>query len=556
MLGLACASGYIELVTVLLAINANIEDKGHKNETTPLMEACANGHKPIVQLLLKHGANLNAQSSCGNTPLHYAVQHNFIEIVELLLKDTSSSLKMETANENGHTPLMEAASAGFIECARLLLENGADVNTRSNEFKETALTLASYKGHVDMVKLLIERGADLEHRTDEMHTALMETCMDGHVEVARLLIEHGANVNMPPDSFESPLTLAACGGHVELANLLIDHRADLEERNDEGYTPLMEAAREGHEEMVALLLFHDADINAITEETQETALTLACCGGCYEVAKFLLEAGADPNLGAASTPLMEAAQEGHLELVQLLIKAGAEVNKFTTTIVNNNNNNSSSSSSANQASTTSCESALSLACENGHTNVVDCLIKAGAELDRADPEKGFTPLMKAARSGQLCTVQYLLNNCNSSSGLPIIDVNRTAPANEHTALSLASQNGHYQVVELLLHYGANPLHSLKDNSNCLIEAAKFGHAKIVELLIDWNYSLNLSSTSENGNFMSGDLGSCCDEEVCSHEIPFDMPVEGEESEETRVPPLDNGSAGADLGNYIEIFCLI
>ncbi len=243
---------------------------------------------------------------------------------------------MELANENGHTPLMESASHGFVECAKLLIDAGAGVNTHSNEFKETALTLASYKGHANMVRFLLEHHADPEHKTDEMHTALMEACMDGHVEVARILIEHGSSVNIPQDSFESPLTLAACGGHVELANLLIDHHADLEERNDEGYTPLMEAAREGHEEMVALLLFHDADINAITEETQETALTLACCGGCYEVAKFLLEAGADPNLGQASTPLMEAAQEGHLELVQLLIKAGAQVNKFTSTFTPSN----------------------------------------------------------------------------------------------------------------------------------------------------------------------------------------------------------------------------
>ena len=37
-------------------------------------------------------------------------------------------------------------------------------------------------------------GADQEHKTDEMHTALMEACMDGHVEVARLLLDHGAQV--------------------------------------------------------------------------------------------------------------------------------------------------------------------------------------------------------------------------------------------------------------------------------------------------------------------------------------------------------------------------
>ena len=38
-------------------------------------------------------------------------------------------------------------------------------------------------------------GADQEHKTDEMHTALMEACMDGHVEVARLLLDHGAQVS-------------------------------------------------------------------------------------------------------------------------------------------------------------------------------------------------------------------------------------------------------------------------------------------------------------------------------------------------------------------------
>jgi ankyrin repeat domain-containing protein 17 len=53
---------------------------------------------------------------------------------------------VEQHNENGHTPLMEAASAGHVGVAAILLNNGAGINTHSNEFKESALTLACYKG--------------------------------------------------------------------------------------------------------------------------------------------------------------------------------------------------------------------------------------------------------------------------------------------------------------------------------------------------------------------------------------------------------------------------
>ncbi|EPY89860.1 multiple ankyrin repeats, single KH-domain protein [Camelus ferus] len=457
LLCLACSAGYYELAQVLLAMHANVEDRGNKGDITPLMAASSGGYLDIVKLLLLHDADVNSQSATGNTALTYACAGGFVDIVKVLLNEGAN---IEDHNENGHTPLMEAASAGHVEVARVLLDHGAGINTHSNEFKESALTLACYKGHLDMVRFLLDAGADQEHKTDEMHTALMEACMDGHVEVARLLLDSGAQVNMPADSFESPLTLAACGGHVELAALLIERGANLEEVNDEGYTPLMEAAREGHEEMVALLLAQGANINAQTEETQETALTLGCCGGFSEVADFLIKAGADIELGC-STPLMEASQEGHLELVKYLLAAGANVH----------------------ATTATGDTALTYACENGHTDVADVLLQAGADLDKQEDMKTILEGIDPAKH----QVRVAFDAC--------ANVNRATANNDHTVVSLACAGGHLAVVELLLAHGADPTHRLKDGSTMLIEAAKGGHTNVVSYLLDYpNNVLSVPTT--------------------------------------------------------------
>ena len=124
-------------------MNAKVDDRGSKGDCTPLMEASSGGFLDIVQLLLDHGAEVNAQSQAGNTALIYACCGGYEDVVKLLL---DYGALIEAHNENGHTPLMEAASGGHVNVAKLLLERGACINSHSNEFKESALTLACYKG--------------------------------------------------------------------------------------------------------------------------------------------------------------------------------------------------------------------------------------------------------------------------------------------------------------------------------------------------------------------------------------------------------------------------
>ena len=104
------------------------------------------------------------------------------------------------------------------------------------------------------------------------------------------------------------------------------------------------------------------------------------------------------------------------------------------------------------AQTSTGDTALTYACENGHTEVADLLLKYGAELEH-ESEGGRTPLMKAARAGHLSTVSFLLKRG--------AEVNRATANNDHTPLSLACAGGHQGVVEVLLQHGADPFHKLK-----------------------------------------------------------------------------------------------
>jgi len=121
---------------------------------TPLLRAASEGHLEVVQLLIDNGADVNARTTGGGTPLHYATSH--LEVVRRLL-DNGADVNVK--GHKGATALHFAAAKGNVAVARLLIERGADVNARDLS-GQTPFQLAARYHHVEMGQVLFEAGAE------------------------------------------------------------------------------------------------------------------------------------------------------------------------------------------------------------------------------------------------------------------------------------------------------------------------------------------------------------------------------------------------------------
>lgn len=116
---------------------------------TPLLLAAYSDKADLVQLLLRFGADVNAQDRAGTSPLHIAAGSN-PELMQLAL---SSGTDVNLMDGSGKTPLHGAASVGMLAGAQALLAAGADVNARDMVGK-TPLYLAKEHGHYEVVNFL------------------------------------------------------------------------------------------------------------------------------------------------------------------------------------------------------------------------------------------------------------------------------------------------------------------------------------------------------------------------------------------------------------------
>jgi uncharacterized protein len=121
-LGLASFFGQLPIVKLLLEKKANPNvPSNNPYKVTPLHSACAISQYEIIELLIRHGADVNAKQMQGVTPLHSAAHNGQTKIIKLLIENGAD---VNSKMENGQTPLVMANEKGFQETAALIIEHG------------------------------------------------------------------------------------------------------------------------------------------------------------------------------------------------------------------------------------------------------------------------------------------------------------------------------------------------------------------------------------------------------------------------------------------------
>jgi ankyrin repeat protein len=369
---------------------------------TPMVDAARADDLPVVRKLIKEQADVNRAANDGSTALLWAAFHSNEEMTKALL---AAGAVVDTANHYGVTPLLQASRNGDVPVMKALLDAGADP-TRWHAEGETPLMAASRTGKVDAVKLLLSHGSFVNAADPfQEETALMWASAEGHVEVVKALLAAGADPNLK--------------GHVSL----ITERKNADHPSG-GFTALMFAARNGHEEVVQALVAGGADLK-LTNADGVTATIVAIVNDRFDLAKELLDLGADPNDGSLffavdmhdATTDMRAhdgsrLQPSHpnqmtsLSLVKSLLDLNADVNKpfvgalHSTTLCCGAAINSSPFY---RAATAADIDVLKLMLAHGakiEWTPSEVKPKDGKPAGRPNPNAGRTPLMAAIKGGQ------------------------------------------------------------------------------------------------------------------------------------------------------------
>uniref|UniRef100_A0A3B4ZYY5 Poly [ADP-ribose] polymerase n=1 Tax=Stegastes partitus TaxID=144197 RepID=A0A3B4ZYY5_9TELE len=549
----ACSFGHAEVVALLLrhGAEANARDNwnytplheaaikgkidvciGTNTPTTcrdlvPLHNACSYGHYEVSELLVKHGACVNAMDLWQFTPLHEAASKNRVEVCSLLLSygaDPSflnchnkssidlaptSALKERLAHEfRGHSLLQASREADLLQVRKhLSLET---LGFRHPHSQETALHCASaspYPKRKQVCELLLRKGADVNEKSKDLLTPLHLASERAHNDVIEVLVKHEAKVNAVDHLGQTALHRAAHAGHLQTCRLLLTAGCDPLLTSLQGFSPsqlgnesvqeilqegvlignsevdrqLLEASKSGDLETVKKLCTLQNVNCRDVEGRQSTPLHFAAGYNRLAVVQFLLQHGADVHAKdkGGLVPLHNACSYGHYEVAELLVLHGAVVNvadlwKFTPL-----------HEAAAKGKYDICKLLLQHGADptrkNRDGNTPLDLVK-DADTDIQDLLRGDAALLDAAKKGCLARVKKLCTRDNVNC--------RDTQGRHSTPLHLAAGYNNLEVAEYLLQHGAEVNSQDKGGLIPLHNAASYGHVDVAALLIKYDACVN------------------------------------------------------------------
>ncbi|XP_029012098.1 dynein axonemal heavy chain 12 isoform X1 [Betta splendens] len=297
---------------------------------TPLFLAVVHGLREAATFLLQNGCSPDVQNDEQDSPLVAAILNDQYDLATLLLRHNAA---VDQTGPLSRTALHECAFLGLENFVHLLLASGADPNACDIK-KKTPLALAAQNGHLNVVEALLQKGAHVWCES-ESGTVLFEAAASGNPDIISLLLEHGADPNQPLYSGHLPIHRSSYHGH----RLALEHLIPVTKMSavkESGMSPLHSAAAGGHAPCVEVLLKAGYDPNFMLhprvrrnyDDERRSALFFAVSNNDLQCTRLLLEAGAMVNQDPVNC-LQVALRQGNYELINTLLKSGANVNYYS-----------------------------------------------------------------------------------------------------------------------------------------------------------------------------------------------------------------------------------
>ena len=424
----------------------------HELLSQQLLYASGQGQEKVVRGLLEAKVNTEVADEQGCTPLHRAVVANNLGIVVLLITGGSRVNKenhqgltaVDLASMNGYRPIVEALSEAIGESSIFYwvayrfeneierwVDNGEDPEVTRKTDDSTLLHIAAARGYEKIAEKLLLYAENLNPVTNIINrlnklqqTPLCAACDNDQYALVQLLLNHGATARPLSPEEKGPLYLAAKKGCPKIVMLLLAEQQDYEAV--ELINALIIAARHGRHETVRALLPHVTPFKT----KSSSALLEAAQQGHWQVVSTLLDAGiTESNPMVREQALVSAVTRGHIRTARLLIRLLMPQSAFSNPLVED-----------------LAFSLLMQSVEADQPEMIRVLLDYGVPPNRSREGDGVTALIRASDHGYLDTVKALLEHG--------ADVNQATAshfgAKTYTSLQLATMNGHADVKKVLL----------------------------------------------------------------------------------------------------------